>query len=241
MKLTVCAASDIGLSRSRNEDTYLCDRDNALFLVADGMGGHAAGDVASRIAAETALEVCRTKQKKEPLKRITLALKQANKAVIEAAKKNSDWRGMGTTLSMLQIEGERAYLAHVGDSRIYLLRAEKLQQLTNDHTVIATQVRRGITLAEHARGPAFGQLLTQAIGLTDRIDVCRCQFALETGDRLLLCSDGLTKMVTDDEISTIMQQPLAVERLCRSLIKRALTCGGKDNVTAILIQVEGLS
>jgi len=240
MILQVCAKSDVGLSRHNNEDSYAADTGLGLFVIADGMGGHAAGDVASRIAVESCQTKIQSVSAENPQKQIRAAVEQANRDIENAASNNKSWVGMGTTLSLLLCHQNRGYLGHVGDSRIYLLRHSHLEQLSDDHSLVGEQIRQGILTPEQARHSTLGNILLQALGITSELDICQKNFPLEEGDRLLLCSDGLTDMVDDARIKTIMVQNTTIDTLCRELIESALSAGGKDNITVILIQIDKL-
>jgi PPM family protein phosphatase len=240
MKLTSCAKSDIGLSRNNNEDNYLNDKTRALFVVADGMGGHAAGDVASRIAIESVRESLSLTESESIRDRLCHAVEHANRTITQEACGNKEWKGMGTTLTILLIDQNQGYLAHVGDSRLYISRAAEFKQLSDDHSLIGAQLRLGVRTAEQAGYSNLGHILLQAVGITPELDICLSQFTLEVGDRLLLCSDGLTNMVKDAEIKTIVQNNASIDKLCSTLVEQALAAGGTDNITVLLIQIDEL-
>lgn len=238
MNITACAKTDIGLSRQTNEDVFLADLNQGLFIVADGMGGHVAGEVASRTAVETVQRCLREAATENPGEVLEQAVHLANEAVQQAARENPSLHGMGTTLSILSLHSGRFYLAHVGDSRVYLLRNTVFQQLSNDHSLIGEQLRRGILTAEEAKHSSLGNILLQAIGLSPELDICRKTLTPHSGDRLLICSDGLTHMLSDESIREILQQSIPVSALCEALIAKAISAGGTDNVTVIVIQIE---
>lgn len=240
MKLTSSAKSDIGLSRNNNEDNYLNDKTKALFVVADGMGGHAAGDVASRIAIESVRDSLSLTGDKSIQDRLCHAIEKANKTIAQEARGNKEWKGMGTTLTILLIDQNQGFLAHVGDSRLYLSRAAEFKQLSDDHSLIGAQLRLGVRTEEQTAYSNLSHILLQAVGITPELEICLNQFTLEEGDRLLLCSDGLTNMIKDDEIKTIVQKSASINKLCTDLIDQALTAGGKDNITVLLIQIDEL-
>lgn len=240
MILQVCAISDVGLSRNNNEDSYSTDAELGLFVVADGMGGHAAGEIASKIAIESCQTKIQSVSEDPPLKQISAAIKQANRDIESAAGSNESWKGMGTTLSLLLCHQNRGYLGHVGDSRIYLLRQSHLEQLSDDHSLVGEQIRQGILTPEQARHSTLSNILLQALGITSELDICQKNFPLEEGDRLLLCSDGLTDMISDTQIETILTKNNTISTLCRELIDSALSAGGKDNITVILVQIDQL-
>ncbi len=237
MKLQVSAKTDIGLSRNNNEDRYFVDEKQGLFIIADGMGGHAAGEVASQIAVETVRHFLHTIDKINPQKQLEQAINKANLAVEQAAKGDRALHGMGTTLSVLLLQQNRGYLAHVGDSRIYRLRNQKLEQLSDDHSLVGEQLRQGTITAEQAKISTLGNLLLQAIGVTPHLEICQDKLSLAAGDLFLLCTDGLTDMVPDAQIEKLLRQPETLNFRCDALINAAITAGGKDNITAILLQV----
>jgi len=240
MKLQFCAKTDIGLSRNNNEDRYFVDEQRGLFIVADGMGGHAAGEVASQIAVETVCQVLHSVDKTNPQQQLKQAVTEANLAVRQAAKANPSLNGMGTTLSIILLHQQQGYLAHVGDSRIYRLRNQKLQQLSDDHSLVGEQLRQGTITPEQAKSSSLGNILLQAIGLSPQLDIYQNKISLAPADQFLLCSDGLTDMIADTEIEKHLSQPGTINLHCEALINAALAAGGKDNITAILLQIEQL-
>jgi len=240
MKLQVSAKTDIGLNRKNNEDRYFVDKNQGLFIVADGMGGHLAGEVASRIAVETVCHALQRIDESNPQKQLKLAVEKANQTVGQAAKGNPALHGMGTTLSIILLHQQRAYLAHIGDSRIYCLRNQRLEQLSDDHSLIGEQLRQGIITAEQAKNSSLGNILLQAIGITPQLDIYQKKIAIAATDQLLLCSDGLTDMVFDTEMENLLKQPGTINLRCESLIKAAIAAGGKDNITAVLLQIDQL-
>ena len=231
MTLTAVALTDIGRIRNRNEDSFLLDPDASLFAVADGMGGHAAGDVASQTAiAAFAAAFSETRS-------LIVALQSANRAVIERGVAEPGKAGMGTTLTAVHIMGRSMLVGHVGDSRLYRLRSHSLQQLTRDHTVAEEMIARGaLTRIDAMQHPA-NSILTRSLGSRAEVEVDELREDLESGDVLLLCSDGLTAMVTDDELLTILAQSSSLEERARDLIGAANSRGGVDNITVLLIGV----
>jgi PPM family protein phosphatase len=232
MRVRVGAASDIGRVRERNDDSYLIE--HPLFAVADGMGGHRGGDVASSLALETLKD--RFSEREGSL---TEVVREANRAVYERSRSDRAVAGMGTTLTAAVLDGNRVRLVHVGDSRAYLFRADELSLLTEDHTLVHRMVLSGeLSQAEAERHP-HRSVLTRAIGVDGGVEVDELEVELRPGDRLLLCSDGLTGMVGDDSIravleSTAGQPQQAVDRL----VEAANAAGGIDNITALLVDFE---
>ncbi len=236
MKIYAHGVSDIGRSRSNNEDCFFIAPDSRLFIVADGMGGHPAGEVASRLAVAAARSYL-AHQDNPGLPHLAQAVLAANRAVRDNARQHPRRQGMGTTLTLLAIQDRQARLAHVGDSRLYLLRASSLRQLSEDHTLAAHRDRPGGT----AMGGSFsnlGHILIQAVGLNDHLQICLKQFALKEKDRLLLCSDGLSDMLSDSEMAAALAEKIP-RQACSDLLSAALTAGGKDNITAVVIAVGG--
>ncbi len=200
----------------------------AVLIVADGMGGHVAGEVASRLAVNTAASI-----EKDAVARV----KAANNAIREEVAREPGLEGMGTTMTLASLEeGGSARLAHVGDSRAYLLRSGELRQLTEDHTVAAEYVAQGQISADDASAHPQRHMLTRTLGLTPGIQVDEVSIDLESGDRLLLCSDGLTEMVPDDRIAEILGEGSPDEAVWE-LVESANEEGGVDNITVIVVEV----
>jgi serine/threonine protein phosphatase PrpC len=259
LRIRSAGLSDVGRKRTSNEDSFALAPDHSLFIVADGMGGHAAGEVASRLAVESIeRHISGTDPRKEPTypasfrfprseeaalpapaRRLLNAIRLANQEIVRSVRKNRSHRGMGTTVVIAYIHGSRAYIGSVGDSRAYLARGSTLTQLTSDHTFVNEQVRAGtLSLAEARRHPARN-ILTRAVGSQDEVEADVVEHDLMPGDVLLLCSDGLTTMVEDQQIlETIRERPGDPQSACRALIDLANTHGGDDNVTAILLYAE---
>jgi protein phosphatase len=230
MKVLAGFATDIGRVRQGNEDCYLVE--SPLFAVADGMGGHRGGEVASHLALDT---VEAMHQRGEG----TLAdqVREANRAVFERSSKDRSVAGMGTTLTAALVDGEGLHLAHVGDSRAYLLRAGSLRQLTDDHTLVNRMVKAGeITRAEADVHP-HRNVVTRSVGTEPDVPVDEQSVALLEGDRILLCSDGLTGMVTEDQIQAILESTDDAQQAADRLIRAANRAGGIDNITAVVLDV----
>jgi protein phosphatase len=230
MKVLAGFATDIGRVRQGNEDCYLVE--SPLFAVADGMGGHRGGEVASHLALDT-VEAMHLRGEG------TLAdqVREANRAVFERSSKDRSVAGMGTTLTAALVDGEGLHLAHVGDSRAYLLRAGSLRQLTDDHTLVNRMVKAGeITRAEAEVHP-HRNVVTRSIGTEPDVPVDEQSVALLEGDRILLCSDGLTGMVTEDQIQAILESTDDAQQAADRLIRAANRAGGIDNITAVVLDV----
>ncbi|MFK5926317.1 MAG: Stp1/IreP family PP2C-type Ser/Thr phosphatase [Desulfuromusa sp.] len=238
MKLQACAKTDIGLTRSNNEDLFFVDKNQGLFIVADGMGGHAAGEIASQIAVGTVCRSLQTSDGNNPLEQLKKAIEEANQTVEKAANNNSAWEGMGTTLTVLLLHQRRAFLAHIGDSRAYCFHNNRLQQLSDDHSLLAEQLRLGMISSEEVQNSNLGNILLQAIGISSDLDICLKHFPVTAGERFLLCSDGLSDMLTDAEIEQILKETKELNTICDLLIDKTIAAGGKDNITVVMVQID---
>jgi len=250
MNIEGYAASETGPVREHNEDAWLVDVDGGLFVVADGMGGHAAGEVASRIAVETVSEVMLGANDPEETRlltevqdagdmlreRLRYAMNQAALNIRRAVDENPTYMGMGTTLVMVIIEDEQAHLAHVGDSRAYLVRENRIQRLTRDHTVVQQEVDAGRLTPELARVVPHKNILTKSVGYHGPVDPDTSTRMLDSGDILILCSDGLNDAVEDSEIESIANET-APEDLPQTLVEIAIKQGSEDNVTVVVLAI----
>ena len=230
--LPYAGGTDVGHLRADNEDAYLVNP--PLFAVADGLGGHQAGEVASSIAVERLLAEA---PRSADIKALARAVRSANSAVIQAADAGQGRAGMGTTLTAAMIDGTRIVLAHVGDSRAYLLNLGTLTQITQDHSMVADMVRNGTLTAEESRVHPNRSVITRALGSDPTMSVDTFEVEAAPGDRLLLCSDGLTGMVADRDIERILgTAPSAAEAVDR-LIEAANDAGGQDNITVVVAEI----
>jgi protein phosphatase len=250
MQIEGYAASETGPVREHNEDAWLVDVDGNLFVVADGMGGHAAGEVASRIAVETVSEVMLGMQDPEETRlltdvkdpgdmlreRLRYAMNQAALNIRRAVDENPAYMGMGTTLVMVIVEDDQAHLAHVGDSRAYLFRDGRIQRLTRDHTVVQQEVDAGRLTPELARIVPHKNILTKSVGYHGPVDPDTSTRMLESGDVIILCSDGLNDAVEDSEIEATAAET-AAEDLPEVLVKQAIEQGTQDNITVVVIAI----
>ncbi len=242
MRLNVTAKTDVGVKRDHNEDFFVCDEELGLYIVCDGMGGHAAGEVASRLAAETivgvvranAAELAASGDRRHVLGEIMQkAVDTANTAVHDLGKSKTKHRGAGTTCTALLVRFDTAVMAHVGDSRLYVSRGGALSQISNDHTFVAEALRRGILSEAEAKNHQASHLLTRAVGPQARVQVDTLVFDLLPGDTLLLCSDGLHNYVrTSEELVAVLARPLA--DAAKALVDFANERGGEDNITVVL-------
>jgi serine/threonine protein phosphatase PrpC len=237
MKVRVGVRTDVGRIRERNEDAYLIRE--PLFAVADGMGGHRGGDVASSMIVD-ALERAEV-QADAPLSPLVDLIKKANHDVLERGDADEGLKGMGTTLTAVVTDEAKAYLAHIGDSRAYLLREGALQRLTRDHTLVERMVEEGRLEPDQARNHPQQNILTRVLGVEDEIEVDDLTLdPMQPGDRILLCTDGLNHMVDDDTIEGILQEENDPQAAADRLVDAAIEAGGEDNVTVVVLDfVEG--
>ncbi len=250
MKLVCAGMTDVGRSREHNEDDfYLSDGDEALCIVADGMGGHRSGEVASALAIKAIVEYYRETSVRDDEAvepdamtpeqyRLMRAVKMANGAVFAAASANESYRGMGTTIVSGFFTERGVYLAHIGDSRVYRLREQKLERRTDDHSLANEYVRLGILSPEDVEYFPYKNVITRACGLTEEVEVDCHYEELEPGDIYMFCSDGLSDMVPDVEIREIMSEHKTLDTMCRALVERANSNGGADNITVVLAMIE---
>lgn len=239
MKLRAAARSDVGRRRRTNEDRCGEDLSLGLFLVADGMGGHTAGQVASGIAIDAVLEAVRAGSAGTSLtERLRSAVAHANSQILRAAAARPELSGMGTTLAALLLREGRAAVAHVGDSRVYRVRAGRIRQLTDDHSLVGELQRRGEISAAAAREHPHRHVLTRALGVKPEAELDLGELAAEPGDVFVLCSDGLTHHVRDDEIAKALGMGEDLEAACGGLVALANARGGEDNITVLAVRCE---
>jgi serine/threonine protein phosphatase PrpC len=243
--------SDVGQQRGNNEDCFRIVQALNLFVVSDGMGGEAHGEIASAMAVETVVKTCTGEQTEsvatsadvqptwsEQTKRLFTAAHLANKKIYESAEANPQQQGMGATLTGAWVNEEKLSVVHVGDSRVYLLRSGILQQLTSDHSLVAEQVRRGILTAAEAEHSELQSVLLRALGTHPEVEVDTEEHTLFPGDILLLCSDGLTRMVAEQKIAATLQSESEPGRAAEKLVALANENGGADNVTVVVVHME---
>ena len=251
MRYVAAAKSDVGRKRQGNEDSFCLAPEVGLFVVADGMGGHAAGEVASRLAVETIQEWvvkylggpnAAILGKPEPgcsreANFLLSSIRLANRVIYDAAQGQREYAGMGTTVVAVLAVNDQVALAHVGDSRIYQLRGERLIQLSRDHSLVQQQLDYGIISSEEAQGSQYKHLITRALGFKESVEVEVAEHRVLPGDCLLLCSDGLSDLLEDEEMLLVVQNHSDdLEKACQALVDRANYKGGDDNITALLIQ-----
>ncbi|MBW4613544.1 MAG: Stp1/IreP family PP2C-type Ser/Thr phosphatase [Desmonostoc vinosum HA7617-LM4] len=244
MKLNFTGFSDPGLIRSNNQDAYYIDPEGRFFIVADGMGGHAGGEEASRIATREIqgyLETNWQSAKSSP-ELLEQALWEANQAILQDQQNHPERADMGTTVvAVLFRASEQPWCAHVGDSRLYRFRKSQLEQLTEDHTWVARAIKIGDITQDEARIHPFRHVLSRCLGREDLNQIDVQQLDVKAGDRLLLCSDGLTEELVDQKIAASLQDSPAVDdKVALSLIEAAKEEGGHDNITVVLVELEGV-
>ena len=228
MKVSVGAATDIGQVREGNEDAYLIVE--PLYAVADGMGGHRGGEVASSLALETVQGMFERREGS-----LAEQVAEANRAVFDRSQSDRKVSGMGTTLTAAQLDGNRVHLVHVGDSRAYLLRGGELTQITEDHTLVHRMVVEGEISEEEAETHPHRSILTRALGVDRNIQVDERDLEVAPGDRLLLCTDGLTGMISEAQIREILLETPDPQEAVNELVKGANRAGGIDNITAVIL------
>lgn len=250
LALEVSGRTDVGRVRPHNEDNFGYDESLGIFVVCDGMGGHAAGEVASQIAVDSIIEYFRDQNPSAspeasladaPMgaRMLAEAVKKANDAILRYASENVGTSGMGTTLVAARFSDNKFSIAHVGDSRIYLYRDGELLQLTEDHSLVMEQVRRGMLTLDEAKQSSAQNIITRALGTDETTLPDLGEFPAQPGDILLMTTDGVLRHVSDEEIRSILQQLPSLDAASRTLIDLANEAGGHDNSTCILIRVLG--
>jgi protein phosphatase len=249
MPVKYAGITDVGMRRDHNEDSFRINPETNLLIVCDGMGGHAAGEVASRIAVETVDGFIQATHNDEDItwpfeydealslnaNRMRTAVRLANQNVIANIHDRKEYKGMGTTIVGAVLDGPHASIGHVGDSRIYILRDGELRQLTRDHSWIDEQLKQGILTPEEARKHPLRNVITRALGSKEEVQVDVDDLQLSDGDTVVMCSDGLTGMLEDHEIKQIIEENHEdLEAACKALIDSANARGGDDNITVIL-------
>lgn len=238
MKARVHGLTDVGRRRENNQDQLLVDEQRDVYAIADGMGGHAAGEVASSIAIEALAETISETTEEAANQVLVDAFQEGNRRICESVLARGEWRGMGTTIVALVRRDDKVIIGHVGDSRSYVLRNGELVQLTDDHSWVAEQVRMGLLTDEEAHKHPMRNIVTRAMGNRLELEVDVSEQPIQPGDVFLLCSDGLNSMLGDELIGEI----LAAHRddpvqACRALIDSANEHGGDDNITVIVLSI----
>lgn len=250
MHLDAAGRTDVGCVRKHNEDNFLVDSDLGLFVVADGLGGHAAGEVASQIVVDRVrafISETIEKDRTWPLEydvnmnfdgnRLKVALLLSDQAIVDDIRTNPERETMGSTVVAALVHDRHVTLAHVGDSRAYVIGPEGIRQVTRDHSWVADQVAFGVLTPAEARVHPFRNVITQALGNGGDLDVAVQEFELGDSERLLLCSDGLSGMVSDSDILEVVQSSSSTQEAVEKLVDRARDNGGEDNITAVLVGI----
>jgi protein phosphatase len=242
MKITAFGLTDVGRRRESNEDDFLLEPGSGVYAVADGMGGHAAGEIASHLAIETLREVLHrdgtaieTRSADEATEWLRDAVVEANRRICDSIRLHEERRGMGTTVVALVQAGHDAVVGHVGDSRMYLLRGDELIRMTSDHSWVNEQVKLGLMNDDTAQRHPMRNIVTRALGSRPDVLVDVATLQVRPGDVLLLCSDGLNTMLSDEQIrGTVAGHRHDPEAACRALVEEANRHGGEDNVTVVV-------
>ena len=236
---TAAALTDVGRKRSSNEDAFGYSVEHGVYVVCDGMGGAAAGEIASSLAVDEVMRLLTNRDAARPLlEDAEAAVASANTAIFMRSQSNQNLNGMGTTLVSLLAEDQRGWLINVGDSRGYRMRNSHLEQITLDHSLVEEQVRMGrMDPAEALRSP-FKNVITRALGTQSSITPDIFELENEPGDLFMLCSDGLTRELADPTIERILKLDLPLQELCTRLVEAANNSGGHDNITCLLVRAE---
>lgn len=232
--------SDVGLRRTNNEDAFMVKPELGLCAVADGMGGAASGEVASRIFCDTLFEVfsqANIQSEEDTVKMMQTAFQLANERILNKAQQEPEHHGMGCTAELLKFFGEQYVIGHVGDSRVYLFRQGQLKQITKDHSLVQEQIEQGLISAMEAKKHSLRHLILRAVGINDSLAVDFIRGKTLPGDIFLLCSDGLSDMIDDPAIQETLSRPSDLEQKTDSLIESAKSAGGVDNITVVLCEV----
>jgi serine/threonine protein phosphatase PrpC len=250
MRFTVQAAgkTDIGCVRTNNEDNFGYDLEQRIFIVCDGMGGEAAGEIASKLAVNQILTYFRSEPSiadgqsaergmPESERLLRTAIKVANRSVYGEALSNPAQKGMGTTVVAVLIREDSFSVAHLGDSRLYRVRENRMEQLTTDHSVVMEQVRRGLLTSEEAGHSHMQNLITKALGVWETVEPELAMHSAHSGDVLLLCSDGFSRFVPQEKTLALLSEPGDLQQCCDSLIEAAKAMGSDDNITCLLVRI----
>lgn len=240
LKIVSFGKTDQGLKRPNNEDAFLVRPESGFCLVADGMGGAAAGELASRIFSETAEEIFTRSQAPDidPVELVQQTFGLANNRILQHAEQYPEHKGMGCTAELMAFSGDKFFVGHMGDSRTYRLKSGIFKQLTQDHSLVQGQLDKGLITPEEARNHTLRNVILRAVGVdeTPALDLIRGN--LTAGDLFLLCSDGLTDMVEDEQIAHILAKAATIRQKAEELVALANAQGGKDNITVVLIEIE---
>lgn len=248
MKADIYGRTDVGRKRTNNEDSFRIDEEINFFVVADGMGGHSSGEVASKMAVDVICDSMRqfvvngqkaivgkiNPQFSERANQLASSVRLSNQFIYESAKTKPQHQGMGTTVDGVLIQKNKIHIGHVGDSRVYLVREGSLHQLTQDHSVVADQVRQGLIKKEEAEQSQLKNILTRALGVDENTEVDLVETDCYEGDFVIACTDGLNKMVTDEEILKTVLEMKTPKMIAEHLVDLANAAGGVDNTTVVV-------
>ncbi|TNE84381.1 MAG: Stp1/IreP family PP2C-type Ser/Thr phosphatase [Deltaproteobacteria bacterium] len=250
MRIASVGMTDVGLKRGHNEDNYLINEELSLFVVADGMGGHAGGEYASAICVNTVEEIVTSMELHDDIpvdsddpvevtrERLKYAIRLAGRRIFEKAREEREFHGMGTTAVAVLVSNGQAFVAHVGDSRVYRKREGKIEQVTEDHSLVNEKLKAGLITAEEAKNHKMRNVITRSLGYQEDVEVDISVLPLNIGDEFLLCSDGLSGHVDGDELGE--QIGSSLQDSARHLIEMACERGGEDNITVIIVRVESV-
>ncbi len=251
MRITSCGMTDVGVKRTNNEDNFLINDELNLFVCCDGMGGHVGGEFASAIAVNTVEEVLTSMEfrvedigvdpTESPVEftreKLRYAVRLAGKRIHEKAEEEPEYRGMGTTCLTLLVDHGNAFIAHVGDSRGYLVRDGRIEQLTEDHSLVNERIRAGLMTPEEAKTHKLKNIITRSLGYMEEVEIDIQMQAVRRGDRFVLCSDGLSNLVETGEIGESILD-YGPQEAARQLIDLACARGGDDNVTVVIVRID---
>ena len=254
MRIRTFGISDVGKKRERNEDSFLINDDLGLLVVADGMGGHLGGEFASKLAVSTIEDVLKALESDPEMTLpqgtslrhgdystyLRYAIQSASRNIYEKALSDATLHGMGTTTVVTLFRNNRAYIANVGDSRAYRIRGSEIKQITKDHSLVGEQIRAGIISEEDARAHRLKNIITRSVGFQEEVESDVDVLILRTGDKFVMCSDGLSNLIKDHEICDIITGNKNLESSCRHLIDIANERGGDDNITVVLAEVNDI-
>lgn len=247
MNYTFFTKTDPGLARENNEDSVAVDETTRLAVLADGMGGYNAGEIASGMATafiksemtRWLTEAGKTAKIKEIRRALEICVENANRSIYNAASSNAQYSGMGTTLVVGVFQGAKLVLGHIGDSRCYRLRAGEFTQITRDHSLLQEQIDAGLLTVEQAATSTYKNLVTRALGVDDTVMLELNEYDVEVGDIYLMCSDGLSDMVEDPEIGSVLLGQQSMDQMAEQLVAVANDHGGRDNISVLLVLVGG--
>ncbi len=252
MRITSCGMTDVGVKRTNNEDNYLINEELGLYVVCDGMGGHVGGEFASAIAVNTVEEVLTTMElRPEELgvspdedgpvevtrEKLRYAIRLAGKRIFQKAQEEPEYKGMGTTCLALLVDGGNAFVAHVGDSRGYVVREGRIEQLTEDHSLVNQHIKAGLITPEQAKTHKLKNIITRSLGYMEDVEIDIQVRAVRRGDRFVMCSDGLSNLVEAAEIGENVLD-YGPQEASRRLVETACDRGGDDNITVIVARVD---